>query len=154
MDEQDFEVSSSLLKPKDKLVTCEAINSDLCGELRDIKEGSAQVVFSASSIMLSDGEKSVHMGFVFNSASYAALCAINKRNSIIIASDIKFLAPIELGHEILFKATALQNGFKKCEVKVEGFLLDIKVFEGMFYIAIFDKKLFKLKLREDEDARE
>ena len=40
---------------------------------------------------------------------------------------------------------ALQNGMKKCEVKVEGFLLDIKVFEAIFYIAIFDKKLFQLK---------
>lgn len=151
--DEGLEISPSLIKPKDKLLICNAINSDLCGELKDIQEGSAQVVFTTSSIMLSDGEKSIHMGFVFNSASYAALCAINKKNSIIIASDIKFLAPVELGHEILFKAVALQNGFKKCEVKVEGFLLDIKIFEGMFYIAIFDKKLFKLKLMEDKDER-
>ncbi|STP13306.1 Thioesterase superfamily protein [Helicobacter mustelae] len=153
MQEQDFEQTSSLIKPKDKLLICNAINVDLCGELVSIKEGSAQVVFSASSIMTTDGEKSIHAGFIFNSASYAALCAINKRNSIIIGSDVKFLAPIEIGHEILFQATTLQSGIKKCEVKVEGFLLDIKVFEGMFYIAIFDKKLFKLKLKEEGNAR-
>ena len=55
------------------------------------------------------------------------------------------MAPIELGHEVIFQAEALQDDTKKCEVKVEGFLLDIKIFYGMFYIAVFDKKIFKLK---------
>lgn len=152
MQDQELETTVSLIKPVDKLVTCTGINADFCGELIKIGENSAEVVYATSSVMLSD-EKAIHSGFIFGSAAYAALCAINKKNSIIISSETKFLAPIELGHEILFKATALQNGFKKCEVKVEGFLLDIKVFEGMFYIAIFDKKLFKLKLQGEEDGK-
>ncbi|WP_104696872.1 MULTISPECIES: thioesterase [unclassified Helicobacter] len=151
MQEQEMDAPISLIKPADKLVVCTNVNTDFCGELVRIAENSAEVVFVASSAMLSDSERTIHLGFIFNSASYAALCAINKKNAIIISSEVKFLAPIELGHEILFRATALQNGFKKCEVKVEGFLLDIKIFEGMFYIAIFDKKLFKLKLKEDQE---
>lgn len=143
--------NTSLIKPIDKLNTCIGINTELCGELVKLEENSADVIFSTAAIMLSDGEKAIHTGFIYNSACYAALCAINKKNSIIIASDTKFLAPIELGHEIIFRAQALQNGFKKCEVKVEGYLLDIKVFEGNFNIAIFDKKLFKLKLKDGED---
>lgn len=151
MQEQEVDTSMSLIKPADKLVVCTNINTDFCGELIRIAENNAEVVFTASSAMLSDNERMIHPGFVFNSASYAALCAINKKNAIIISSEVKFLAPIELGHEVLFKAVALQNGFKKCEVRVEGFLLDIKIFESMFYVAIFDKKLFKLKLKEDQE---
>ena len=139
------EVEFSLLKPADKLVICANINADLCGELVKIEDNVAEVLFAPTNAMHSDNESAIHAGFVYSSASYAALCAINKKNSIIIASETKFFAPIELGHEILFKAVALQNGMKKCEVKVEGFLLDIKVFEAIFYIAIFDKKLFQLK---------
>ncbi len=153
MEALENEASSSLIKPMDKLVICGSINTDFCGELIRISESNAEVVFSASQAMLSDEQGSIHSGFVFGSAAFAALCAINKKNSIIISSETKFLAPIELGHEILFKATALQNGFKKCEVRVEGFLLDIKVFEGIFYIAIFDKKLFKLKAKDEDESK-
>ena len=149
---EDFDqTSSGLIKPIDRLAVCTGINTEICGELIDIGENTAEVLFSTAVIMLSDGERSIHLGFLFNAAAYAALCAINKKNSIIISSETKFLAPIEIGQEILFRAVALQNGFKKCEVKVEGFLLDIKVFEGFFHIAIFDKKLFKLKLKDEED---
>lgn len=143
---------SSLIKPIDKLNVCASVNMELCGELTKIDDNMAEVIFSTAAIMLSDGERAVHTGFVYNSACYAALCAVNKRNSIVIASDTKFLAPIELGHEIVFRAQTLQNGFKKCEVKVEGFLLDIKVFEGIFNIAIFDKKLFKLRLKDQDNG--
>lgn len=148
MDEQELDFALSK-KPKEKLLICTNINTDFCGELIKIAENNAEVVFSTTDAMLSDENKSIHTGFVFNSAAFVALCAINKKNSIIISSETKFLAPIELGHEVLFKATALQSGFKKCEVKVEGFLLDIKVFEGMFHIAVFDKKLFKLKTKDE-----
>ncbi len=134
---------ATLTKPIEKLHTCTHVNAELCGELVRMDKDSAEVVFSTNAVMLSDEEKEIHMGFVFNSAAYAALCAVNKANSVVIASECKFLAPIELGHEILFKATAIQNGLKKCEVKVEGFLLNIKVFEGLFQVAVFDKKLFK-----------
>lgn len=121
------------------------IDANLCGELLGFGHNKAKVRFVPNEKMKIDS-RLIHSGFIFSSASFAAMAALNKKNSLVIGADIKFLAPIEIGHEIIFKAIALQDDTKKCEVKVEGFLLDIKIFYGMFYIAVFDKKMFRLKL--------
>ena len=120
------------------------INFKFSGELVGLANNLSKVIFTPVPEMCVDS-RLIHSGFIFSAASHAALTALNKKNSLIIGADIKFLAPIELGHEVIFKAEALQDDTKKCEVKVEGFLLDIKIFYGMFYIAVFDKKIFKLK---------
>lgn len=124
------------------------INSKLSGEVIGFKKNVANVRFTTTEDMVIDS-KLIHSGFIFSAASYAAIVALNKKNSLVIGADIKFLAPVELGHELIFKASAIQDDVKKCEIKVEGFLLDIKIFHGMFYIAVFDKKLFKLKLEDN-----
>ena len=77
------------------------------------------------------------------------MAAINKKYSVLIAADVKFLAPIELGHEVIFKAESIQSDTKKCEVKVEGYPLDIKIFDSIFHIAVFDKKIFKLRFKDE-----
>ncbi|PAF43108.1 thioesterase [Helicobacter sp. 11S02629-2] len=123
------------------------INTKLAGELTHMSTGVAHLNFTPTEDMRLDN-RLVSSGFIFNSASFCALSAVNKRNSLVIGADIKFLAPIELGYTIKFKANALQDDTKKIEVQVEGFLLDIKVFYGMFYIAVFDKGIFKLKKGE------
>lgn len=120
------------------------INFRLSGELIGLGHNISQIRFTPTEDMCVDS-RLIHSGFIFSAASHCALTALNKKNSLVIGADIKFLAPIELGHEVIFKAEALQDDTKKCEVKVEGFLLDIKIFYGMFYIAVFDKKIFKLK---------
>lgn len=125
------------------------IDSSICGELLVLSKNKAEVSFVPKESMICD-DKIIHSGFIFGAASYAAMCAINKKNSLIITSETKFFAPVELGQEVLFRAVALQSEGKKCEVKVEGLLLDIKIFEGIFAVAIFDKKLFKFHLKEDE----
>ena len=120
------------------------INFKYSGELIGLANNLSKVRFIPTEEMCIDS-RLIHSGFVFSAASHCALTALNKKNSLIIGADIKFLAPIELGHEITFRGEALQDDTKKCEVKVEGFLLDIKIFYGMFFIAVFDKKIFKLK---------
>lgn len=135
-----------------ELVIYQKIDHSLCGKLLKLSKNKAEVLFAPNENMISD-EDIIHTGFIFNAASYTAMCALNKKNSIIISSETKFLAPIELNHQIIFKANVLQGESKKCEVKVEGFLLDIKIFDGMFYIAILDKKLFKLRLKDNEDKK-
>ncbi|MWV63075.1 PaaI family thioesterase [Helicobacter saguini] len=123
------------------------INFRLSGELVGLGHNISKVKFVPVEDMCVDS-RLIHSGFIFSAAAHCALTALNKKNSLIIGSDAKFLAPIELGHEVIFKGEALQDDTKKCEVKVEGFLLDIKVFYGMFYIAVFDKKIFKIKFDE------
>ncbi|WP_295739922.1 hotdog domain-containing protein, partial [uncultured Helicobacter sp.] len=125
----------------DDLQVCTSMPSNIVGELVELYRDKAIVRFRPNERMIMDESKMIHAGFVFNAASFAAMAAINKKYSVLIASDVKFLAPIELGHEITFKAQAIQSDTKKCEVKVEGFLLDIKIFDSLFHIAVFDKKI-------------
>lgn len=149
MDEQIVETDQQPTNVTQDRIVCNRIDTSVCGELTSLSKNSAQSIFVPKESMISD-ENMIHSGFVFNAASYVALCAINKRNSIIIGSEVKFFAPIELGHQIVFQANIVQNESKKTEVKVEGFLLDIKVFDGVFYVVIFDKKLFKIKLKDEK----
>ncbi|EFR47191.1 hypothetical protein HCCG_01739 [Helicobacter cinaedi CCUG 18818 = ATCC BAA-847] len=125
------------------------MSPSIVGELVELYRNKAIVRFRPNERMIMDESKMIHAGFVFNAASFAAMAAINKKYSVLIASDVKFLAPIELGHEITFKAQAIQSDTKKCEVKVEGFLLDIKIFDSLFHIAVFDKKIFKLRFKNE-----
>lgn len=124
------------------------MSSNVVGTLTELQRNKAVVQFVPTEKMIMDDSKIIHCGFVFNSASFAAMAAINKKYSVLIAADVKFLAPIELGHEVIFKAEALQSDTKKCEVKVEGYLLDIKIFDSLFHIAVFDKKIFKLRFKD------
>ncbi len=133
----------------DDLQVCTSMPSNIVGELVELYRNKAIVRFRPNERMIMDESKMIHAGFVFNAASFAAMAAINKKYSVLIASDVKFLAPIELGHEITFKAQAIQSDTKKCEVKVEGFLLDIKIFDSLFHIAVFDKKIFKLRFKDE-----
>ncbi|AWK61255.1 PaaI family thioesterase [Helicobacter magdeburgensis] len=133
----------------DDLQVCTSMSPSIVGELVELYRNKAIVRFRPNERMIMDESKMIHAGFVFNAASFAAMAAINKKYSVLIASDVKFLAPIELGHEITFKAQAIQSDTKKCEVKVEGFLLDIKIFDSLFHIAVFDKKIFKLRFKNE-----
>lgn len=143
MDEQE----DQLPLENDTLNICTKLHT--CGEIVLLTRGVAHVQFVPEEYMVMDQETHnslIHAGYIFNAASYAAMAAINKRHSIMIAADVKFLSPIELGHEVLFKAVATQMDTKKCEVKVEGFLLDIKIFDSLFHIAVFDKAPFSIAL--------
>ena len=144
MTAEDIQERNKLTNHLEDRSIAKDINFRLCGELVGLGHNISKVTFMPTEDMCVDS-RLIHSGFVFGAASHGALTALNKKNSLIIGADIKFLAPIELGHEVIFQAEALQDDTKKCEVKVEGFLLDIKIFYGMFYIAVFDKKIFKLK---------
>ena len=134
-----------------ELVTCTRINTEFSGELVELKNSEATVKFIPNSYMrINDNNNIIHSGFMFGSAAYCAMCAINQPYSVIISSEVKFLVPVELGHEVIFKAVAMSHGFKKNEVRVEGTLLSIKIFDGIFHIAVFDKPMFKIKLDKGE----
>lgn len=132
----------------DDLEVCTQMSPNVVGELIEFYRNKAITRFVPMEKMAMDESGMIHAGFVFNAASFAAMAALNRKNSVLIASDVKFLAPIELGHEVIFKAEAIQNDTKKCEIKVEGFLLDIKIFDSLFHIAVFDKKIFKLRFKD------
>ena len=120
------------------------IDSELCGNIIERKDNYASVRFVPTKKMIVDDNMIIHYGFIFSSASFCAISAVNKPNSIIIYSEVKFLSPVELGNEIIFKANTLQSDLKKREVLVEGYLFNIKIFDAMFHIVIFEQSIFKI----------
>ena len=146
MDEEELQ---NTVFPGDRVVAS-MINMHFCGQPSEIKKDEAKVTLTTREDMEVDSGIT-HTAFVRAAVGFAALCAINKKNSIIIGSDVKFLAPVETNQTVEFKAKTVLGDMRKCEVKVEGFVLNIKIFDGMFYIVIFDKKLFKLKLKDDKE---
>ncbi len=122
------------------------INRELCGELvLPLERDRAVVRFNPTDKMIGDDKKMlIHYGFIFNSASFCAMAAVNEPNSIIIYSEVKFLSPLELGNEVIFKASAIHGDLKKREIAVEGFLYNIKIFDAVFHIVVFEKPLFEI----------
>lgn len=124
------------------------LDSGICGELVKISDLHAETVLKTDDRMVADDYGLVHPGFVFSAASFCAIAAINDPNAIVVTSESKFLSPIEKGNELHFFAKVLQNDTKKREVKVTGTLLGLKIFEGMFDVAVFDKHILKMKISD------
>ncbi len=139
--------NDELFENNDELKICKKINRDLCGEIIKLSKNKAEIRFTPTESMITDDNLLIHHGFIFSSASFCAMAAVNEPNSMIIYSETKFLSPIELNGEIIFKSHALQNGAKKREVIVEGFLYNIKVFDAIFHVIIFDKSMFKIDFK-------
>lgn len=144
----DEEILDSAKKLPEERAIANKINTHLCGTLTHMSKGKAEVEFLTQEDMQVDS-KITHTGFIYSAASFCALCAIDKKNSIIIGADTKFLAPVEINQKITFRAKSIQEDIRKCEVQVEGFILDIKVFDGMFYIVILDKSFFRIKFKDE-----
>lgn len=139
--------NDELFEVNDELKVCKKINRDLCGEITKISKNKAEVRFIPTESMITDDNLLIHHGFIFSAASLCAMAAVNEPNSMIIYSETKFLSPIELNSDVTFKSHALQNDTKKREVMVEGFLYNIKIFDAIFHIIVFDKSILKIDLK-------
>jgi acyl-CoA thioesterase len=111
-----------------------------------LQVGYVEVKLVTSSEMVADELGLIHGGFIFSTADYAAMLAVNEKNVVLVASDCQFLSPVKFHDEVNFVAKVRQKEGRKRNVHVEGFVLDIKVFEGEFKTVITEKHVLKLKL--------
>nr|ADF81070.1 unknown protein [Helicobacter felis ATCC 49179] len=130
------------------LLVCTRLDQNLCAELISFGSGKATVCLTPKEFMLCEDDV-VHAGFIVGAASFAALCALNKKNSLISSMKVNLLAPIEIKQEIYFNATITHTSSKKSTIRVEGEFMEIKVFEGDFEILVFEKRPFKFNFKED-----
>ncbi|WP_457746180.1 PaaI family thioesterase [Sulfurimonas sp.] len=131
--------------------THERINQDLCGEIVKMEQGYVELRLTTAPDMLADDIGLIHGGFIFSSADYAAMLAVNEHNVVLVASDCQFLSPVKLHDEVNFVARVRHKEGRKRNVHVEAFVLDIKVFEGEFKTVITERHVLKLKLLEEEE---
>jgi len=142
LDQTGEEESSEHLKAYIKL------DGGVCGDVVKVSENHAEVVLKTDESMIVDDYGLINPGNIFSAAMFCAIASINNPNAVIIGADSKFLAPLEKGNEIHFFAKVMQDSARKREVKVTGTLLGLKIYEGMFDVAIFDKHILKMKISD------
>ena len=150
--EEEFEIEDYRTEEDQVFVkTHTRINENLCGEIVKIEEGYVEVRLTTLPEMLADDVGLIHGGFIFGSADYAAMLAVNEKNVVLVASDCQFLSPVKLNDEVNVIARVRHKEGRKRNVHVEAYVLDIKVFEGEFKTVITEKHVLKLHLLDAEE---
>ena len=115
------------------------IDTSLCGKVVKLEKNYAEVLLHTTRAMSADSRGLVHGGFVFGAADYAAMSAVNDPFVVLGASSSKFLAPVDSGDTVHFRASITTEKAKKKEVHVEAFVSEKCVFEGSFTTFVLDK---------------
>ena len=119
------------------------INNSLCGKVTRVKENYAEVLLHTTQQMSADSQGLVHGGFIFGSADYVAMVAVNDPFVVLGSATSKFLAPVKVGDVVLLKGSVVIEKGRKKEVTVEAFVKDKLVFEGMFTTFVLDKHVLE-----------
>jgi len=131
--------------------THERINQNLNGEIITLEEGYVELRLTTTADMVADDIGLIHGGFIFSSADYAAMLAVNEPNVVLVGSDCQFLSPVKFHDEVRIIARVRHKEGRKRNVHVEAFVLDIKVFEGEFKTVITERHVLKLKLLNEQE---
>ncbi|WP_052433545.1 thioesterase [Sulfurospirillum arsenophilum] len=151
--EDDLELSDDMSLDStnflnDDLKTHLKIKSSLIGNLTELKKNSSKVVLQTTNEMSVDELGLIHSGFLFGSAEYAAVAAVNEPNVVIIGCRSKFFAPAKVGDLVSFEAKGRFEDARKREIKVVGMINEIKVFEGIFQAVILERHILQTKIDE------
>lgn len=151
--EDELEVSDDLSLDSsnflnDDIKTHQKIKSTLVGNLVELAKNTSKVVLQTTNEMSVDEFGLVHSGFLFGSAEYAAVAAVNEPNVVIIGCRSKFFAPAKVGDLINFEAKGRFEDARKREIKVVGMINEIKVFEGIFQAVLLERHILQTKIDE------
>lgn len=119
------------------------IDKSLSGEPVSVEDGSATVRLKTSEVMVADEKGLVHGGFLFSAADYAAMLSVNHPNVVLAKAEVKFLKPVKVGDEVLFKGDVKERDGKKLKVIVEGERKGEKVFEGTFLCVVPERHVLE-----------
>jgi acyl-CoA thioesterase len=147
MNEDEFEDELEDEKGGIEIRTHGRINTSLCGVATLLNDNYAEVTLETTEDMSVDELGLVHGGFTFGAADHAAMLAINDPYVVLIGAQTRFLAPVKTGETLIFKASAVHKVTKRRDVKVEGFVGQIKVFEGEFTTVVMDQHILKTKFK-------
>jgi acyl-coenzyme A thioesterase PaaI-like protein len=115
------------------------VDSRLCGRLLDLGDGSARVALDTTDSMVVDDRGLIHGGFVFGTADYAAMLAVNDPNVVLGGASARFLKPVQNGDRVVATARTVVTSGTKHEVLVEATVNSVKVFEGTFTCIVLER---------------
>jgi len=117
------------------------INPQLVGCPVALTQGRAEVRLITTQDMSADQYGLVHGGFTFGLADYAAMLAVNDPNVVLGAAEVKLLAPVRVGSELIATAEVREEKGKKrvveCCVKVG----ETTIMDGSFTCFVLDKHI-------------
>ena len=108
-------------------------NSKLVGTvvaIEDEKYASTRLV--ATQDMAVDDQGLVHGGFAFGLADLAAMVLVNQPNVVLASAEMRYLAPVKVGDEMVADASLVSKEENRFKVRVEVRVGDRSVAEGTF----------------------
>jgi len=118
-----------------------AIDPDLVGVPVALAPGKAVVKLVTRSVMAADAIGLVHGGFTFGLADYAAMLAVNDPNVVLGAAEVKLLAPVRVGDELVASAEVIEEKGKKRSVSCKVMVRDITVMECSLTCFVLEKHI-------------
>ena len=126
-----------------KIDTHRHIDQALCGKPLFVEAGGSQVELVTTPQMAADKQGLVHGGFIFGTADYAAMIAVNHPHVVLGASEVKFLKPVRVGETVVASAKVQEVTGKKYWVSVSVTKDGDEVFQGMFTCFVLDKHVLE-----------
>lgn len=120
------------------LTTHQHIDTELCGEAVETRDGYSRVHFTTTDRMTVDEMGLVHGGFLFGCADYAAMIAVNHPHVVLASANVKFLKPVRVGDTVEAEAYVDDVSDTKKTVSVSVKCDDTIVFAGEFICVILD----------------
>jgi len=127
------------MEPKTHL----AADPDLCGQVVELGEGSAEVMLETTEAMVVDAHGLIHGGFVFGLADYAAMLAVNNPYVVLGAAQSRFLKPVPRGARVVALAQTASVEGRKHEVHVAARVGADTVFEGTFTCFVLERHVLE-----------
>ncbi len=88
------------------LTTHQTISPELCGRVKELDEGRAEVELVTTEVMAADDSGLVHGGFVFGLADFAAMAAVNHPWVVLAGAESRFTKPVQVGETLTARATS------------------------------------------------
>lgn len=143
---EEYASNEEISRIKSELLTSPEVNNSLVGTVVALSKNYAKSVLITNAEMVVDEQGLIMDAFIFAAANYVAQAAINKEFSVLIGSRCYFYAPLKLGDILELEAQALfDESSKKRDVKIVGFVKEIKIFEANIQIVCTEEHIFNLK---------
>ncbi len=127
-----------------KIKTHQRASSKLVGwvaAVEDEKYASTRLV--ATQDMAVDDRGLIHGGFTFGLADFAAMVLVNQPNVVLASAEMRYLAPVKVGDEMVADASLISKEENRFKVRVEVRVGDRGVAEGTFNCVVTGKHVLE-----------
>jgi acyl-coenzyme A thioesterase PaaI-like protein len=129
--------------------THQRANSELVGKVIAVEdERSASARLVATQEMAVDDRGLIHGGFAFGLADLAAMVLVNQPNVVLAGAEIRYLAPVKVGDEMVADASLMSKEGNRFIVGVRVRVGDRRVAEGTFNCVVPRRHVLEKKVSQ------